>query len=125
MKIQKVQSNQTTFGTKVKFEPRAVEVIQESKMGRTILKQAKTLEQNGINDILYISRYSKFNEYPQIMTSVVKHDDNITKLSNYTITRFVNKELNIVDMYERTKQNMHEIKDNKNSIKDFISFLVP
>ena len=55
MQIQKVQTNQTTFGTKVKLSSVVANIIAESKSKNSILKQIQQLEQNGKDDVFILT----------------------------------------------------------------------
>ena len=56
MQIQKVQSNQTTFGTKVKMNPRFITNATQSGEYKRLREQIKVLENNGFDDILSINQ---------------------------------------------------------------------
>ena len=55
MQIQKVQSNQTTFGTKVYLESSTKGILLKSKSYRKFIKQLDTLENNGVNDVFVLT----------------------------------------------------------------------
>jgi len=55
MQIQKVQSNQTTFGTKVYISNSTKNLILKSKAKRKFVKHINILENNGVNDVFVLS----------------------------------------------------------------------
>ena len=58
MQIRRVQSNQTTFGTKVYLESSTKELILKSKAKRKFLNHINKLENNGVDDVFVLKHSS-------------------------------------------------------------------
>ncbi len=127
MQIQKVQSNQTTFGTKVKIDPFTARQMSLSGASKKILQHIKALEGNGINDTLFLS----YERGEIIRASVLEQKDGKNYVSQYnTYNRLRAKEagkrskfINITNLYNEAKKNMTETVINKNGFEKFLAYI--
>ena len=126
MKIQEIQPNQQSFGTKVKFEPKVIQMIQSesASLGRSVLKQARTLSHNRNNDYLYVFNRIDANNIPQVAVSALEKSGDKILVSGRETYSDISDSLNLIDMYNQVKEHMYEQYNDKNGIGKFLSFLV-
>lgn len=121
MQIQKVQSNQTIFGTKVKMNPMFINHALQSEEYTRLRNQIKFLEENGCSDILSINQvyvpntdgqgplYSfrkVFAEVYEINGNKLRQGDTVECDTFEYDPRGAYHFPNIIDLYEKAKQNL-------------------
>ena len=124
MKIQKVQSYHPSFGTKVVMDPVAARQIALSGAGKKIKKHIKILENNGVNDTMYLSYAPCFT----IRATVMEKRGNDYFLNQaYKWANLKerqdngkNKYVNLINLYKEAKANEIKVIIDK---PNFISFL--
>ena len=128
MQIQKVQSNQTSFGTLVKMDPYTARIISVSKAKNKVLKNLRQLENNGADDILYLSlgRRERFT----LKASVYERNGKDYKVSNfqeqpisYLMKNGKRKLVDIKQMYTDAKNNMNTVAIDKKGFKRFLQYI--
>ena len=128
MQIQKVQSNQTSFGTLVKMDPCTARIISVSKAKNKVLKNLRQLENNGADDILYLSlgRRESFT----LKASVYERNGKDYKVSNfqeqpisYLMKNGKRKLVDIKQMYADAKNNMNTVAIDKKGFKRFLQYI--
>ena len=128
MKIQKVQSYHPSFGTKVVIDPFAARQISLTKAKSKVLKHIKELENNGVNDTLFLS-YSNFIMQGtincRIMGTVIESKNGEYFINQpYRFRLFVekqpngkNKYVSIKELYNEARKNMTRVFINKKGNK--------
>ena len=128
MQIDKIQPNQTTFGTMVKMDPYTARIISVSKAKNKVLKGIHQLQINGSDDILYLSlgRRESFT----IKASVFKREGNDYFVSfaeeqpiSYMMKNGKNKLVNIIEMYTNAKNKMHAVDIDKKGFQKFLMYI--
>ena len=124
MQIQKVQSNQTSFGTKVIMEPMAARQLSLSRAWKKVLNHKKALENNGADDILYLSYFGYFFH---INASVIEKRDNKYFIGQSRLEKIQEeldngryKYISLKKIYQKAKDNMLEVVINKERFERFI-----
>lgn len=122
MQIQKIQSNQTTFGTKVKMNPSFIQDAISGGEYTRLKKQIKTLEENGCNDTLSINRVyvpntdrGSLHSFSKVFAEVYEINGNKLKIGHTVESptfefgpRGAYHFPNIVDLYEKAKQSLYD-----------------
>ena len=128
MKVQKLQSNQQTFGTKVQIDAHAARMFSLTRARSKILREISQLENNGIDDILTLSRVLKEKTY--IKASVLKKEGEKCFVSFPESAPFVytnkynkNKYVSIKQLYEKTKKTLNEVVFNKKEFQKFLKYI--
>ena len=125
MQIQKVQSNQQNFGTTVKMDPCTARILSVSKAKNKILKNIRQLQNNGADDILYLSLGQRQNF--NVKASVYERNGDNYFISrtkeqpiSYMMKNGRNRLVDIKKMYEEAKDSVEQVIIGK---KDFLRFL--
>ena len=126
MQTQKVQSNQTTFGTKVLLETHTKNLMLKSKAKRKFLNHINKLEHNGVDDIFVLKHEHDNALIPMDFLYGIafeKRKEGIFKTPYGSVdaleikshNNFSNKYANIMQLYKEAKNNwtMREIDKNK------------
>lgn len=136
MQIQKVLSNQTTFGTKVKMNPSFIHDAISSGEYTRLRNQIKTLEENGCKDVLSINRVyvpSKDSKNPvegafsKVLAEVYEINGNKLRLGNTVASPTYEVGPrggwhfpNIVNLYEKAKNNLYDCGTQISKWADYI-----
>ena len=132
MQIQRVQSNQQTFGTKVFVDSELVKLWQKSKAhSKEFIEYTAKLENNGVNDILYLSKVMSSEGIYGAEASVNHIKDNQFYLSKNTTydaieyrDDFKTHCVDLVSMYNECRKSMSLLIDStKNFMDNFLNKL--
>ena len=123
MQIQKIQANQTIFGTKVKMNPGFIDTVSQCGECARLRKFLKTLEENGCNDVLSIHEVlvQRTNEdgtrgmFSRVFAEVHEMDGNKCKISE-TVESPVYEcgprgrlhITDIVNLYNKAKESLYD-----------------
>ena len=125
MQVQKIQPNQTTFGTKVKVSPFLIKYIGSN--GRNILKRdLEVLKNNGKNDTMFLSfHYDEDTFHHCIQADVMEMKSNNSQLIGTAQGGVYQKNksssfFNVMDLYEKARENMYR---NQIRMKDWLQFI--
>ena len=130
MQIQKVQSNQPNFGTKVVIDPFAARQISLIGAKTKVLNHIKALENNGVNDTLFLS-YSNFYMSDsiscRIMGTVIESKNGEYFINQpYRFRLLVEKQANgknkyisIKELYNEARKNMTRVFIDKKGFEKF------
>jgi len=132
MQIQKIQPNQTNFGTKVYIESTTKKALLKSKAKQKFLNHINKLEHNGINDV-FVIKHDK-DSIPSEMyflRGIVfeKRDNAIFKtpygsIDTLILTCYNNKidsHLNLLQMYQNAKYKWNMKKTDKDLYEKYLS----
>lgn len=134
MKIQKVQTNQQTFGTNVYFEPKTAKLIKSSNGRKKFLNHIKLLGKNAEPDIFILSHsiLADGKESANIIEAdLYKFEGNKCYANPYAVREYFSEKqyngknifANLKDLYEDAKENLIETNMKKEKIDDYISKL--
>ena len=125
MQIQKVQSNQTIFGTKVKVSPFLIKYICSDE--RNILKRdLEKLKNNGENDIMFLSFHYNENTLNHFLQADVMEmkSNNSQKIGSAQGTLYQEKKgycfFDVIDLYKKAKENMYK---SQVRMKDWLQYM--
>ena len=130
MQIPKVQSNNQSFGTKVKIDPYAARIISLSSAKRKILRDIKKLESNGNDDLLSLSLNSKGQKYYYVDATLYEKKNGKHFLSFPHSERMITiqedgtrKHVSILDLYKDAKKSLNKVVVDVNSFKNFAKYI--
>jgi len=127
MQVKQVQSNQQSFGTKVIIDPVAARQIGLSGAGRKVRSHIKALENNGINDVMFLS----YAPYFKIRAVVIEHKGKDCFMSQFYQSENVkerlsdnkNKYVSLKDLYKRAKSDMTQVIIGKEVFEKLIPYI--
>ena len=134
MQIQKIQPNQTNFGTKVYLESSTKNAILNSKAKQKFLNHINTLERNGIDDV-FVLKHDKDSIPPDIyfLRGIVfeKRGNEIFKTpygaTDVLLLKFytdkTDRHANLLQMYQDAKYKWNMQKTDKDIYKKYLSKL--
>ena len=134
MQIQKVQSNQTNFGTKVYIDSSTKILLESSKAKRKIFNHINQLKNNGVEDV-FVLKHGHSNIFSQMnfILGIVfeKRKDGIFKtpfgssdplvMKNYD--KRGDKHANILQIYKEAKNKWPMREIDKNTYEKQLSIL--
>ena len=134
MQIQKVQSNQTTFGTKVYLESGTKDILLKSKAKQKFLSHINKLENNGVNDVFVLRHKSDtlFKDIKWLYGTVYETRGkaiyktpfgSVDSLSFESMDGLRSKYANILKLYDEAKNNWTMRKEHKGVYNNYISKL--
>ena len=114
MQIQKLQSNQPSFGTKVRMSSKLKELYSVRDGGAALQKYISVLEMNKKNDILSISYQQDKSLTERILVDVFMKK-NKKVYTGTTLVLFMPKDkkptcLNLIELYNKVSEQMYKLK---------------
>ena len=135
MRIDRVQTNQLSFGTTVHISPNAARLIQLSGAGRKAIKDINSLEKNGRNDVLTLAHTYRKDVNGradfEITASLLDKRGNelfvsLAQPSEKIVQRMPDgshKFVGIKRLYNKARESLNSVVISKNSYKKFLPYI--
>jgi hypothetical protein len=122
MQIQKIQSNQTTFGTRVRISPRMIKFI-DSDTRRIVKRDLETLRNNGNDDFMFLSVHHNDNVYKNyVQADIMEIKSNHSQQLGTAECELYSpgKTISVIDLYEKAKASTYKSQVN---MSDWLQYI--